>query len=149
MSATRNPYYQLLGGADLPGDVRVSDTADASKTAADGWAASPAAVAETQTYHKYTNHSAESNVVINSNFVLVTGRNVDVYIGVNLSKAFGYGVPVIKGLPKPVADYALATFVASDGTLRGFGWISTSGSIASPPNLPAGVSYIVAHYTTY
>lgn len=45
MSATRNPYYQLPGGADLPGDVRVSDTADPTKTAADGWAASPAAVA--------------------------------------------------------------------------------------------------------
>lgn len=45
MSATRNPYYQLPGGSDLPGDVRVSDTADASKTAAGGWAASPAAVA--------------------------------------------------------------------------------------------------------
>lgn len=45
MSATRNPYYQLPGGTELPGDVRVSDTADASKTAAGGWAASPAAVA--------------------------------------------------------------------------------------------------------
>ena len=45
MSATRNPFYQLPGGADLPGDVCVSDTADATKTAADGWAASPAAVA--------------------------------------------------------------------------------------------------------
>ena len=45
MSATRNPFYQLPGGAELPGDVRVSDTPDASKTAADGWAASPAAVA--------------------------------------------------------------------------------------------------------
>ncbi len=45
MSATRNPYYQLPGGAGLPGDVRVSDTADSTKTAADGWAASPAAVA--------------------------------------------------------------------------------------------------------
>ena len=45
MNATRNPFYQLPGGADLPGDVRVSDTADATKTAADGWAASPAAVA--------------------------------------------------------------------------------------------------------
>ena len=44
MSATRNPFYQLPGGADLPGDVRVSDTADATKTAAGGWAASPAAV---------------------------------------------------------------------------------------------------------
>lgn len=151
MIATRNPYYQLPGGADLPGDVRVSDTADTTKTAAGGWAASPAAVAKTQTYHKYTNHSAGSNdVTINSNYVVVTGKNVDVYIGVNLSKAFGYGDPaIIKGLPKPVATYALATFVASDATLRGFCWISTDGSIASPSNLPAGVSYIVAHYTTY
>lgn len=149
MSAIRNPYYQLLGGTDLPGDVRVSDTADASKTAANGWAASPAAVAETQTYHKYTNHSAESNVTINSNFVFVTGKNVDVYISVNLSKAFDYGVSVIKDLPKPVATYALATFVSSDGTLRGFGWISPGGTITSPADLPAGMSYIVAHYTTY
>ena len=47
MSATRNPYYQLPGGADMPGDVRVSDTADSTKTAAGGWAASPAAVANT------------------------------------------------------------------------------------------------------
>ena len=45
MSATRNPFYQLPGGAGLPGDVRVSDTADDTKTAAGGWAASPAAVA--------------------------------------------------------------------------------------------------------
>lgn len=45
MSVTRNPFYQLPGGANLPGDVRVSDTADANKTASDGWAASPAAVA--------------------------------------------------------------------------------------------------------
>ena len=45
MNATRNPFYHLPGGADLPGDVRVSDTADATKTAAGGWAASPAAVA--------------------------------------------------------------------------------------------------------
>lgn len=49
MSTTRNPYYQLPGGADLPGDVRVSDTVDASKTAAGGWAASPAAVASVVT----------------------------------------------------------------------------------------------------
>lgn len=57
MSATRNPFYQLPGGADLPGDVRVSDTADASKTAADGWAASPAAVAAAESIVRpdYTN----------------------------------------------------------------------------------------------
>lgn len=151
MSATRNPYYQLPGGAELPGDVRVSDTADPTKTAAGGWAASPAAVAETQTYHKYTNHSAESDVTIvgNSNSISVTGRNVDVYIGVNLGKAFGSGATLIKNVPKPVANYAMATFVASNGALRGFGWINPGGNIASPADLPAGVSYIVAHYTTY
>lgn len=151
MSATRNPYYQLPGGAEMPGDVRVSDTADPTKTAADGWAASPAAVAETQTYHKYTDHSAESNVTIigNSNSIFVTGRNVDVYIGVNLGKTFGSGEPLIKNAPKPVANYAMATFVASNGALRGFGWITPGGNIASPTDLPAGVSYIVAHYTTY
>lgn len=59
MSATRNPYYQLPGGAELPGDVRVSDTADASKTAADGWAASPAAVAGAESIARpdYTNRT--------------------------------------------------------------------------------------------
>nr|DAG89111.1 MAG TPA: hypothetical protein [Ackermannviridae sp.] len=151
MSATHNPYYQLPGGADLPGDVRVSDTADASKTAARGWAASPAAVAETQTYHRYTGHSAESNVTIvdNSNSVYVTGRNVNVYIGVNLGRTFSSGETLIRNAPKPVSTYALATFVASDGALRGFGWITPAGNIASPTNLPAGLSYIVAHYTTY
>lgn len=151
MSATRNPFYQLPGGADLPGDVRVSDTADASKTAADGWAASPAAVAKTQTYHKYTTHSAESDVSITDgiNNVFVTGKNVDVYIGVTLSRTFAYGAHIIKNVPKPVADYALAAFVLGDGTLQGFGWIAPSGVIASPTNLPAGMVYIVAHYTTY
>ena len=49
MSATRNPFYQLPGGADLSGDVRVSDTPDATKTAAGSWAASPAAVANAVT----------------------------------------------------------------------------------------------------
>ena len=149
MSAARNPYYQLPGGADLPGDVRVSDAADATKTAADGWAASPAAVAETQTHHKYTDHSAESNVTIISNSIFVTGRNVDVYIGVNLGKTFGYGETLIKNAPKPITSYSMATFVASNGALRGFGWITPGGSITSPTDLPAGVSYIVAHYTTY
>lgn len=59
MSATRNPYYQLPGGADLPGDVRVSDTADKTKTAADGWAASPAAVAGAESIARpdYTNRT--------------------------------------------------------------------------------------------
>ena len=149
MSATRNPYYQLPGGADLPGDVRVSDTADASKTAAGGWAASPAAVAETQAYHRYTNHSASDNVNIisDSNNVYTTGKNVDIYVGINTTAAF-YGTSVITGVPMPVSTYALATFVDANGKLNGFGWIS-NGEIRTPSNLPAGLWYIIAHYTTY
>lgn len=132
-------------------DVRITDTIDAAKTAAGGWAASPAAVAKTQTYHKYTDHSAEGNATIidNYNFIFVTGRNVDVYIGINLGNAPGSGATLIKNAPKPVTNYSLATFVASNGALRGFGWITPNGDIASPANLSAGVSYIVAHYTTY
>lgn len=62
MNATRNPYYQLPGNADIPGDVRVSDTADASKTAAGGWAASPAAVASVlQNYKLLKNIGRVSN----------------------------------------------------------------------------------------
>lgn len=149
MSATRNPYYQLPGGADLPGDVRVSDTPDASKTAADGWAASPAAVAETQTYHRYTKHSASSNanIISDSNNVYITGKNVDVYVGITTTAAF-YGTTVINGMPMPVSNYTLAAFVDGTGNLNGFGWIS-NGTIRAPANLPAGVWYIIAHYTTY
>lgn len=150
MSATRNPYYQLPGNADIPGDVRVTDTADATKTAAGGWAASPAAVAETQAYHRYTEHSASSNVNIisDSNGVYITGKNVDVYIGIITTEAFGYGTPVINGVPMPVSGYALATFVDGNGKLNGFGWIN-NGGIRAPVNLPAGTWYIVAQYTTY
>ena len=148
MSATRNPYYQLPGGAELPGDVRVSDTPDATKTAADGWAASPAAVAETQTYHKRTGHSAVSNVKLANDNIYVTGKNVDVYLGVVTSTTLNQ-TTVITGAPKPVASYALATFVNSNGVLQGFGWINASGNIFAPANLPAGTWYIIAHYTTH
>lgn len=149
MSATRNPFYQLPGNADIPGDVRVSDTPDESKTAAAGWAASPAAVAETQAYHKYTNYSASNNVNIisDSNSVYTTGKNVDIYVGINTTAAF-YGTTVIKGIPKPVSNYTLAAFVDGTGNLNGFGWIN-SGEIRAPANLPAGLWYIIAHYTTY
>lgn len=118
MSATRNPYYQLPGGADLPGDVRVSDTADASKTAADGWAASPAAVAETQTHHKLKNLSAVSNVSIDIDSVYTTRKNVDVYIGITTTAAFN-GTPIITAVPLPVATYTLATFTSFSGELKG------------------------------
>ena len=131
--------------------INISDTVDASKTAAGGWAASPAAVAETQTYHKYTDHSAESDVSMfdYANFIFVTGRNVDVYIGINLGRTFGSGATLIKNIPKPVTTYTLATFVSNSGALHGFGWITPDGNITSPADLPAGMYYIVTHYTTY
>ena len=97
MSATRNPYYQLPGGAELPGDVRVSDTADATKTAADGWAASPSAVANAvpeMEYGTWNNPKPVSNkyqVDINISFtrkhntppkaVIVSYRTYDYFYG--------------------------------------------------------------------
>lgn len=147
MSAAQNPYYQLLGGADLPGSVRVSDTADASKTAADGWAASPAAVAETQTYHEIKNVTAVSNVSIDTGSIYTTGKNVDVYIGITTTAAVN-GTGIITGVPRPVASYALAAFTNYEGTFKGYGWVS-NGAIRAPANLPAGIWFIVAHYTTF
>lgn len=147
MSATRNPYYQIPGGADLPGDVRVSDTPDASKTAAGGWAASPAAVAEMQTYHEIKNVSAVSNVSIDTGAIYTTGKNVDVYIGITTTAAFS-GEAILNGVPRPVASYTLATFTSNTGALKGYGWVN-NGSIRAPVDLPAGIWFIVAHYTTY
>lgn len=149
MSATRNPFYQLPGGADLPGDVRVSDTADVTKTAAAGWAASPAAVAKTQTNRSHTNFSATSgaNLISDASYVTITGKNVDVYIGINTTTTF-YGTTVISGIPNPNTSYTLALFVDGTGALKGFGWLN-NGNIRAPSNLTAGTWYIIAHYTTY
>lgn len=106
-------------------------------------------MAETQTSHSYTNFSAVSgaNLISDASYVTITGKNVDVYIGITTTEAF-YGTTVINGMPKPVSGYALATFVDGNGKLNGFGWIN-GGGIRAPANLPAGTWYIIAHYTTY
>lgn len=128
-------------------DVRISDAIDASKTAAGGWAASPAAVAETQTYHRREVLPAVSNVSINTGSVYTTGKNVSVYIGVTTTAELN-GALIITGVPKPVCTYTLATFTSNNGTLKGFGWVN-GGDIRAPANLPAGQWFIVANYTTY
>ena len=132
---------------DAPPVVQISDTADANKTAADGWAASPAAIAETQTSQSYTNSSAVSgaNLITSANYVTITGKNVDIYIGITTSTAF-YGTTVISNLPMPNTSYTLATFVDGNGNLNGFGWVN-NGNIRAPTNLPTGTWYIIAHYT--
>lgn len=50
MSATRNPYYRIPGGATLPGDVKLTDTADANLTADKGVAATPKMVHDVLQY---------------------------------------------------------------------------------------------------
>lgn len=50
MNATRNPYYRIPGGATLPGDVKLTDTADASLTADKGVAATPKMVHDVLQY---------------------------------------------------------------------------------------------------
>lgn len=41
-----------------------------------------------------------------------------------------------------------ATFTSNTGALKGYGWVN-GGSIRAPVDLPAGIWFIVAHYTTY
>lgn len=50
MSATKNPYYRIPGGSTLPGDVKLTDTADASLTADKGVAATPKMVHDVLQY---------------------------------------------------------------------------------------------------
>lgn len=109
MSATRNPYYQLPGGSDLPGDVRVSDTPDASKTAAGGWAASPAAVA--------TATEVKTGTIEGTNNVRWTKYGRLVIIECDPSEAFVTSISewsntTIGKLPfEPINDYMCAASV--------------------------------------
>lgn len=89
MSATRNPYYQLPGGTDLPGDVRVSDTADASKTAAGGWAASPAAVASVVTTLSHLLHRLSTDNNSASFKYKSTGGLRSTFILISISQGSG------------------------------------------------------------
>ena len=52
MSAVKNPLCQMPGGATLPGDVKLTDTADASLTADKGVAATPKMVSDVLQYVK-------------------------------------------------------------------------------------------------
>lgn len=50
MSAVRNPFCQMHGGATLPGDVKLTDTVDAGLTADKGVAATPKMVSDVLQY---------------------------------------------------------------------------------------------------
>ena len=52
MSATRNIYHTINGNGTLPGDVKLTDTADASLTADKGVAATPKMVGDVLQYVK-------------------------------------------------------------------------------------------------
>ena len=103
---------------------------------------------DAQTSSSYTNFSTVSgaSLITDANYVTISGKNVDIYIGITTSTAF-YGTTVISGLPNPNTSYTLATFVDGNGNLNGFGWVN-NGNIRAPSNLPTGTWYIFAHYTT-
>ena len=103
---------------------------------------------DAQTSSSYTNFSTVSgaSLITDVNYVTISGKNVDIYIGITTSTAF-YGTTVISGLPNPNTSYTLATFVDGNGNLNGFGWVN-NGNIRAPSNLPTGTWYIFAHYTT-
>ena len=126
MSATCNPYYQLPGGDDLPGDVRVSDTADATKTAADGWAASPAAVAEMKI-------SAETGCISGTNILWQKFGKVVILTGYNIFISLSsWGYADVANLPfknKGFDIYAPVQLARNDsaGTKQNSIFIYTSG----------------------
>ena len=103
---------------------------------------------DAQPSSSYTNFSTVSgaSLITDANYVTISGKNVDIYIGITTSTSF-YGTTVISGLPNPNTSYTLATFVDGTGKLNGFGWVN-NGNIRAPSNLPTGTWYIIAHYTT-
>lgn len=148
MSATRNPFCQLPGGADIPGDVRVSDTADASKTAADGWAASPAAVASI-----VTTRDCSSNVKIaNSGDKLlrssatITGKVAQFYFYIECTQSRPEKT-IVTGLPKQNNGYIAVQCFTSAGETIGTAWLYEDGSIYTPRGF-ANKGYFQASYVT-
>lgn len=148
MNATRNPFYQLPGGADLPGDVRVSDTPDASKTAADGWAASPAAVASLLAV---THGTIIENQVVwyrIGNLVCVIGDSV------NLSSIAKWSATTLGTLPfKPIITTRAPVVLAYNNSSITFNCIVVSadrnGSLRIGSWGDIAYTDIAIHFTLY
>lgn len=133
MSTTRNPYYQLPGGADLPGDVRVSDTADASKTAAGGWAASPAAVASIiSTVNCSPNVKvANSGDILADLHAIVTGKVAQFYFRIKCTTSRPEET-IVTGLPRHNDLYIAVPCFSASGLVIGIAWLYEDGHIQTP-----------------
>lgn len=148
MSGAQNPYYQLPGGADLPGDVRVSDTADATKTAADGWAASPSAVAS-----MVSTINCSSNVkVANSGDILtdlnatITGKVAQLYFHIKCTTSRSEET-IVTGLPKHNSSYIAVPCFNFGGLVIGIAWLYEDGHIQTPRGFDKD-GYFQATYIT-
>lgn len=133
MSGAQNPYYQLPGGADLPGDVRVSDTADATKTAADGWAASPSAVASivtTRDCSSYVN-VANSGDKLTDLHSTITGKVAQFYFHIKCATSRPESA-IVTGLPKHNNTYIAVSCFKFNGATIGTAWLYPDGHILTP-----------------
>ena len=148
MSATRNPYYQLPGGADLPGDVRVSDTPDVTKTAAGGWAASPAAVASIVTTRDCSSNVKAANAGDNlkSLRATITGKVAQFYFYIECTKSRPEET-IVTGLPKHNSGYVAVQCFTGSGVTIGTAWLYEDGHIYSPNGF-ATKGYFQAIYVT-
>lgn len=133
MSATRNPYYQLPGGAEMPGDVRVSDTADASKTAAGGWAASPAAVASiVSTINCNPNVKiANPGDILTDLHVTITGKVAQLYFRIKCTTPRPEET-IVTGLPRHNSSYIAVPCFNTNGQVLGIAWLYEDGHIYTP-----------------
>lgn len=148
MSATRNPYYQLPGGADLPGDVRVSDTADATKTAAGGWAASPAAVASMVSTTNWNPNVkvANSGDILTDLKATITGKVAQLYFRIKCTTSRPEET-IVTGLPRHNSSYIAVPCFDFDGLVIGIAWLYEDGHIQTPSRFDKD-GYFQATYIT-
>ena len=133
MSVTRNPFYQLPGGADMPGDVRVSDTPDATKTAADGWAASPAAVASMVSTTNWNPNVkvANSGDTMADLHATITGKVAQIYFRIECAAPRSEKT-IVTGLPRHNSTYVAVQCFNANGEVIGIAWLYEDGHILTP-----------------
>lgn len=125
MSATKNPYYRIPGGAALPGDVKLTDTADASLTADKGVAATPKMV------HDVLQYVQGLFYIVKAGPVAITSNQNNVLIDFSAGIPEGYtpllvfqpetngwvGNPMIYGWVYPSTQAQLYVSIPGNGTV--------------------------------
>ena len=114
-------------------DVRISDTIDVGKTAADGWAASPAAVASmVSTINCSPNVKvANSGDVLDNLHSTITGKVAQIYFHI-ICAAPRPATTIVTGLPRHNNLYIAVPCFDYMGQVIGMAWLYEDGRIHTP-----------------